>query len=208
VIVDPLSALATSGNADLAHGMIERLVDWAKDNGITLLTTSLLDHATPAAEATPLQISTIADTWIHLSYSIQNGERNRGLSIVKSRGTAHSSQVRELILSEQGVTLADVYTAGGEVLMGALRREREQAQAQEQARIAVERRQQRIRLDAETTALEARLKMLEARLELKRSEAASLLEQAELRAHSHQHEHDERHRWRGGDPEPKAAPDE
>jgi circadian clock protein KaiC len=208
VIVDPLSALATSGNADLAHDMVERLVDWAKDNGITLVTTSLLDHAIPTAEATPLQISAIADTWIHLSYSIQNGERNRGLSIVKSRGTAHSSQVRELILSEQGVTLADVYTAGGDVLMGALRREREHAQAQEQARLAVERRQQRIRLDAETAALEARLNMLQARLELKRSEAESLLERAELQAHDRQHEHDQRYRWRGGDPETKAVPDE
>ena len=71
----------------------------------------------------PLQISTIADTWIHLNYLMQGGERNRGLSIIKSRGTAHSNQVRELILSDDGVTLADTYTAGGEVLMGTIVRQ-------------------------------------------------------------------------------------
>ena len=60
---------------------------------------------------TPLQISTIADTWIYLNYLVQAGERNRGLSIIKSRGTAHSNQVRELILSNDGVTLADIFTA-------------------------------------------------------------------------------------------------
>jgi circadian clock protein KaiC len=76
----------------------------------------------------PLQISTLADTWIHLNYLVQAGERNRGMSIIKSRGTAHSNQVRELVLSDQGVTLADIYTAGGEVLMGTMRWEKESAQ--------------------------------------------------------------------------------
>src|SRR6202044_1405878 len=80
-----------------------------------------------------LQISTLADTWIHLSYLVQAGERNRGLSIIKSRGTAHSNQVRELVLSDSGVTLADTYAAGGEVLMGTMRWEKESAE-----RVAIE----------------------------------------------------------------------
>ena len=63
--------------------------------------TSLLDETLPRSEGTPLQVSTLADTWIHLNYLVQAGERNRALSIVKSRGTAHSNQVRELILSER-----------------------------------------------------------------------------------------------------------
>ena len=69
---------------------------------------------------------------------MQAGERNRGLSIVKSRGTAHSNQVRELVLSDDGVTLADIYTAGGEVLMGTLRWEKERAErlATERAEVA------------------------------------------------------------------------
>ena len=83
--------------------------------------------ASQAEGGSPLQISTLADTWIHLSYVVQAGERNRGLSIIKSRGTAHSNQVRELVLSDAGVTLADTYTAGGEVLMGTLRWQKESA---------------------------------------------------------------------------------
>jgi circadian clock protein KaiC len=68
-----------------------------------------------------LQISTIAHTWIHLSYLVRGGERNRALTIVKSRGTQHSNQVRELVLSATGPQLMDVYSSGGYVLMGTLR---------------------------------------------------------------------------------------
>ena len=76
-----------------------------KDEGITLFVTALSEADGPAGEATDLQISTIADTWIHLSYLVRSGERNRALTIVKSRGTAHSNQVRELILSNSGPML-------------------------------------------------------------------------------------------------------
>src|SRR4029079_10784142 len=79
----------------------------------------------PRAESTALEISTIADTWIHLSYLVLGGERNRALTVVKSRGTAHSNQVRELVLRKSGPTLADVYSAGGDVLMGTRRWEKE-----------------------------------------------------------------------------------
>ncbi|HEY0465743.1 MAG TPA: hypothetical protein VGC79_16130, partial [Polyangiaceae bacterium] len=77
------------------------------------------------AEQTPLNISAVADTWMHVSYVNQGGERNRSLTIIKARGTSHSNQVRELVLTDAGVTLADVYAVGGEVLMGTLRWEKE-----------------------------------------------------------------------------------
>ncbi|MFZ6030126.1 MAG: circadian clock protein KaiC [Chloroflexota bacterium] len=125
VAVDPLSAVLKAGGALPASSMAERLLGLAKSRGITLLFTSLLAGDTPEKEATAMSISTIADTWIHLSYVSKNGERNRALSIVKSRGVAHSNQVRELILSDRGISLADVYTAGGEVLFGTLRWEKE-----------------------------------------------------------------------------------
>ena len=90
-----------------------------------MLITAINEGDDPQTEATDLQISTLADTWIHLSYLVRSGERNRALTIIKSRGTWHSNQVRELILSNAGPMLADVYTAGGEVLMGTLRWEKE-----------------------------------------------------------------------------------
>ena len=128
LVIDPVSTLSRAGNEMTAHGVAERLIDWTKSDGITMVCTSLLDEmAGPHNGGTPLQVSTLADTWIHLSYLVQAGERNRGLSIIKSRGTSHSNQVRELILSSTGVTLADIYTAGGEVLMGTMRWEKESA---------------------------------------------------------------------------------
>src|SRR6516164_6067797 len=100
MVVDPLSAIAKAGAALTAGRVAERLICLAKSEGITLLSTSLLQGAQPLTEETPVQISTIADTWIHLTNISQAGERNRALSIVKSRGMKHSNQVRELILSD------------------------------------------------------------------------------------------------------------
>jgi len=116
--IDPLTAIAKAGALGAARTVANRLIHRVKDADITLMVTALSESDGPAGEATDLQIPTIADTWIHLSYLVRSGERNRALTIVKSRGTAHSNQVRELILSNSGPSLSDVYTAGGEVLMG------------------------------------------------------------------------------------------
>ncbi len=175
LVIDPVSTWSKSGNDLTAQSVAERLIDWAKAEGITLVCTKLLDEMSSRTEGgSPLQISTLADTWIHLNYLVQAGERNRGLSIVKSRGTAHSNQVRELILSDAGVTLTDAYTAGGEVLMGTLRWEKESAErvAHEAAEVAAT--QKLVRLDAEEAELEVRLKALQVELEAKRVEKVLL----------------------------------
>lgn len=131
LIIDPLSALTYVSQADLAEAAALQIIDLAKRRGITVLSTTLADGAAPLAESTALDVSTVADTWIHLTYVSKGGERNRALTIVKSRGMAHSNQVRELVLSGTGVTLADVYMARGEVLMGTLRWQREQEEMAE-----------------------------------------------------------------------------
>jgi circadian clock protein KaiC len=175
VVIDPVSAWSKSGNDLTAYSVADRLIDWSKSNNTTLICTSLLGEMSGQVESgSPLQISTIVDTWIHLSYLVQAGERNRGLSIVKSRGTAHSNQVRELILSDAGVTLADTYTAGGEVLMGTMRWEKESAErvAHEAAEVAT--KLKRVKLDAEEAELEVRLKALQVDLVAKQAEQALL----------------------------------
>ena len=169
VVIDPLSALFKAGNLGTAHSVAERLIEWAKTSGVTLLCTSLLDGAGTDLEATPLQISTVADTWIHLNYLVQSGERNRGLSIIKSRGTEHSNQVRELILSDTGVTLADAYTGGGEVLMGTLRWEREVANRAAREDLDAQKTLDQVTFENEETELESRLKVLERQLIAKRA---------------------------------------
>ncbi len=125
MVIDPLSAIARTGALSSARAAGNRLLCKIRDDNITAFITALVEGDDPQAEATELQISTIADTWIHLSYLVRGGERNRALTIIKSRGTAHSNEVRELLLSSKGPALVDVYSAGGEVLMGTLRWEKE-----------------------------------------------------------------------------------
>ncbi len=151
--------------------MAERLIDWTKSEGITLVCSSLLDGTSGTQlEGTPMQISTIADTWIHLNYLVCAGERNRGLSIVKSRGTSHSNQVRELILSGEGITLADAYMAGGEVLMGTLRWEKERAEQNAQSEAEHAARRERTKIEIEEADIAGRIKALQRELEEKRLE--------------------------------------
>jgi len=84
-VIDPVSTLSKSGNALTAHSVAERLMDWSKAAGTTLVCTSLLDEmSSPTEGGSPL-----ADTWIHLNFLVQATERNRGLPIIKSRSTAH-----------------------------------------------------------------------------------------------------------------------
>ncbi|MGZ8779703.1 MAG: circadian clock protein KaiC [Thermoanaerobaculia bacterium] len=181
VVVDPVSTLSKTGNELTAHSVAERLIDWSKAEGITLVCTSLLDEMSSQSEAgSPLQISTLADTWIHLNYHVQAGERNRGMSIIKSRGTAHSNQVRELILSDTGITVTDAYTAGGEVLMGTMRWEKESAERHAAEVAAVTARLQNVKLEAEQAELEARVKSLQVELTAKVTEKAVLARSSEV----------------------------
>lgn len=182
VVIDPVSTLSKTGNELTGHAVAERLIDWSKSDGTTLVCTSLLDEMNPQSmSGGPLHISTLADTWIHLNYLVQAGERNRGLSIIKSRGTSHSNQVRELVLSDEGVTLADIYTAGGEVLMGTLRWEKESAErvANEVAEVAG--KLKRVSLDAEEAVLEVRAKSLKTELLAKKVEKTLLSRTTESR---------------------------
>jgi circadian clock protein KaiC len=182
VVIDPVSTLSKAGNELTAQSVTERLIDWSKATGTTLVCTGLLDEVANEMEGgSPLQISKMADTWIHLNYLVQAGERNRGMSIIKSRGTAHSNQVRELILSDAGVTVTDTYTAGGEVLMGTLRWEKESAErvAKETAEVAA--KLKRVRLDAEEAELEVRVKSLQVELVAKQVEKALQVSATQIR---------------------------
>lgn len=203
LVIDPVSTWSRSGTDLNAHSVAERLIDWSKVDGTTLLCTRLLDEmSSPAEGSSPLQISTLVDTWIHLNYLVQAGERNRGLSIIKSRGTAHSNQVRELILSDSGVTLADIYTAGGEVLMGTMRWEKERGErvATEAAEVAT--KLKRVRLDAEEAELEVRVKSLQTELVAKQIEKALLLSSSKSRAGDESRDRTRLEELRGADATP------
>ncbi len=123
LVIDPLSALARVGGGIAARAVAERLIYHCRNAGITVLFTSLLEGSDPQLETTNLHVSTIADSWIQLSYELLDGERNRALSIVKLRGSKHSTQLRELVFSADGITITDPCTAGG----GTMRKEQESA---------------------------------------------------------------------------------
>jgi circadian clock protein KaiC len=198
--IDPLTAIAKSGAVGAARTVANRLIYMVKDEDITLIVTALSETDGQGGEATDLQISTIADTWIHLSYLVRSGERNRALTIVKSRGTAHSNQVRELVLGHSGPSLSDVYTAGGEVLMGTLRWEKETEENATKVRQRAEFDHRRRELRFAEATIGARIKALQMDLERQRSELASYSGESDGRTASSSQRESELRRRRGADP--------
>jgi circadian clock protein KaiC len=177
LVVDPFSALLKSC-FPFAQQICVALMDGAKSRGVTVFITSLLDHMDGMAEASASQVSTIADTWIHVSNVVRGGERNRALTIIKSRGTAHSNQVRELVLSSTGVDLVDAYVAEGEVLMGSARAQKEAELAERDQRRHFEMKAAHLMLEREISELTHKVKGDMAALEAKQREL-QLLDVAE-----------------------------
>ena len=208
LVVDPVSALGKSGNVETSHSVAERLIDWAKARQITVVISSLLDQSHEHVEGTPLQISTIADTWLHLKYAVYAGERNRSISIVKSRGTEHSNQLRELVLSNDGISLADVYASGGEVLMGTLRWSKERAERLEeyQRRSELERMRKQREFEAET--LRSRISALQHELEAKLEESKELSQTDHLEFREREQARQTMREKRGGDVQSGAGKDD
>lgn len=173
LIVDPLSALSAKLSHLASADAAQQFLDFLKAEGITVVNTSLMNGIS-TDEATATGISTIADTWIHLSYVVQDGERNRALTIVKSRGTGHSNQVRELSLSDRGVTLTDVFIAQGKVLMGVARWEREQEELAGAKRTKVAAELKRLQLQLAQAEAAARLQVVQTEMEARNAEIALL----------------------------------
>jgi circadian clock protein KaiC len=175
LVVDPLSALSTKVAHVASADATQQFLDFLKVEGITVVNTSLMDGVS-TDEATATGISTIADTWIHVSYVVQDGERNRALTIVKSRGTSHSNQVRELTLSDTGVNLTDVFAAQGKVLMGVARWEWEQEERAGAKRTQVAAELKRLQLELAQAEAEARLRVVQTEIEARRAEIALLVD--------------------------------
>ena len=170
LVIDPLSAMVRAGGQTTALAVARWLLHWTKSRAITLVCTSLLESTDPLREASEIGVSTIADTWIHLSYVAQGGERNRALTIVKSRGTAHSNQVRELVLSDQGVTLTDVYLVEGNVLMGTMRAQKEEAERFERERARAQVSAMRLEIQRVESDISSRIEVLKRELEAKQAD--------------------------------------
>jgi circadian clock protein KaiC len=121
VVMDPVTNLIAVGSHTEVKAMLARLIDFMKTRQITALFTSLTD-ARGSSEQTDLGVSSLMDIWMLLGNEEANGERNRALQIVKSRGMAHSNQVREFVMTDRGILLVDVSRAAdGSVSIGSAR---------------------------------------------------------------------------------------
>ncbi|WP_230198985.1 circadian clock protein KaiC [Geotalea daltonii] len=165
VVIDPISNLVTTATESEVKSMLCRLVDYLKLKQITAFCTDLTTTSA-SLERTEVGISSLMDAWLLLQNIESSGERNRGLYILKARGIAHSNQVREFLLTDQGVNLRDVYVGQGGVLTGAARI----AQEAKDRASAIDRRQETERKQRE---LERRKKIVEAQI-------ASLQEEFEI----------------------------
>lgn len=181
LIVDPVSALIKSTSVERAHISIERLLGEARERSISIVLTSLTMSDTPELESTLSHASTLADSWISLSYNINGGERNRALSVVKSRGTAHTNQVRELLVSNEGIDLADVYQYGTDVLMGT-------ARVQKQLEVSQEAMRQQREMHYRERILERELEKAREQSAYTKAEQQRLLEEIELLKQSRENE--------------------
>ncbi|KJS07728.1 MAG: hypothetical protein VR73_08140 [Gammaproteobacteria bacterium BRH_c0] len=177
LVLDPVSAFNLSGGDNLSYNAVRLIVQHCKQAGVTIVLTSLLDQASGNTEMSKAHVSTLCDNWLHLSYVINGGERNRALTIVKSRGTGHSNQVREVIIDNSGVSLKQVYTEQGEVLMGSLRWQREeQGRRQREADKQAAERRYRDALRA-TDDIAQRIEQLQRELQERRSDLARIAEE-------------------------------
>jgi circadian clock protein KaiC len=178
VIMDPLSAFSFGNNKVEVRSMLIRLIDFLKTNRITGVFTNLTEGG-GMLEQTDLYISSLIDTWLLLRNFDSGSERNRGISILKSRGMAHSNQTREFLLTDDGVELRDVNIGPEGMLTGSARRAKE---AENEA--ALLRRNQKIKarrteLGNKRTALEAKIAMLRAEFALQEADLQSVIVQEE-----------------------------
>jgi circadian clock protein KaiC len=120
VILDPITNLVTVGSVSEVKSMLIRLIDLLQSENITVLFTALSLN-TIINEQTDEGVSSLVDAWLLVRDIESNGERNRGMYIMKSRGMKHSNQVREFIITDKGLDLVDVYLGTEGVLIGSAR---------------------------------------------------------------------------------------
>jgi circadian clock protein KaiC len=187
IVIDPISNFATAGISLDATAMLLRVIDFLKVRGTTGFLVSLTG-GNEAIESTSQNVSSLIDTWLIVRDLEAGGERNRGLYVIKSRGMAHSNQIREFLITGQGIELQDVYIGPEGVLTGSLRaqqqaRERAAADAREQEALRKQRDLQRRRatVEAQLAALRLEFQALdeEARGKLPADAARDASEQEE-----------------------------
>lgn len=178
IILDPITNLIGSNTQSDVHSMLMRLIDFLKGKGITALLTSLT-RGGGHLEATEAQISSLIDTWLLLRDLEQSGERNRCLYILKSRGMAHSNQLREFVITNKGIRLLPAYIGAGQVFTGSARSAQEAKDTAEALlrKQTIERKQFELR--AKRRELESRIENLKGEYDAEEKQMELLIHQAQ-----------------------------
>jgi len=174
VVLDPINAFVMGENQTEVKTMLLRLVDYLKMKQVTAFFTSL-SSADDNMETTDIYISSLIDTWLLLRDIEIGGERNRGLYVLKSRGMAHSNQIREFRLTDHGIELLDVYVGAEGVLTGSARLSQETKDEAEQLLRQQEIGSKQFGLERKRDAMEAQIVVLRSEFEAEESEALKVI---------------------------------
>lgn len=180
IVLDPITNLVTIGTVSEVRSMLVRLIDLLQQDQISVLFTALTyNHA--VADQTDEGVSSLVDAWITVRDLESNGERNRGLYIMKARGMRHSNQVREFLITDNGLQLVDVFLGPDGVLIGSAREQQqlEDATGEELKTYAGNRRDREIK--RKKTVLEAKIASLNEEFESVKDELNRTHQEEQLR---------------------------
>ena len=199
VVVDPISNLSLDHATSEVKPTLMRLIDFLKQQQITTLFTSLTAGGGETPEDSQLGVSSLMDTWLLLRNVEFNGERNRTIYVLKSRGMAHSNQVREFVLSDKGIDLVDVYLGAERVLTGTAHVAQEELERAAAALREEDHQRKLAQLASRQKAIEAQIAALRAEAEVEAAEVAFTIARETLQQRTTQQSTDVMAQLRGAD---------
>jgi circadian clock protein KaiC len=195
IIIDPISSLLSTGSVGEVKSMLVRLLDFLKTKQVTALLTSLTHTS---LEETEIGVSSLIDTWLQVRDLESRGERNRAVYVIKSRGMAHSNQVREFLITDRGLALLAVRTGNEGVLIGSTRLNQEASEDAEKLSRQQESDRRRRALARKRTVIEAEIASLRADLAAEEDDVKALLVEEQTREERVQRDRSEVERRRQG----------
>ena len=182
VVVDPISNLQAAGSLDDSTNMLIRLIDFLRKKQVTAFFVSLSSGGMASLEMTDEGMSSLVDTWLLVRDIELGGERNRALYVLKSRGMAHSNQVREFIMTSKGIKLVPAYLGATGVLTGSARLTQEARDQAEQRITTEELERKKLALEHRRRAIEAQMEVLRAQFKAEEEEFTHATLSAQIKA--------------------------
>jgi circadian clock protein KaiC len=180
VVIDAISACARMGGTQAAYEYLMRALNLLKEKGITIILVNQTSGSREQLELSGIGISSMIDTVIFLSYVHGEGETNRTIQVLKSRGSAHSNQVRECLITDDGIEILDAYVGEAGVLTGTARKVQEARDRLNQLRQEALLKSKELELARVKAIMEAEMKRLQAEVESLTTELKALKMEQEI----------------------------